>query len=39
MTKLATPKLTRLLLDATLKQQPPRHGGFRPRCATPTRAG
>ena len=31
MTKLATPKLTRLLLDATLKQQPPRHGGFRPK--------
>ena len=31
MTKLTTPKLTRLLLDATLKQQPPRHGGFRPK--------
>jgi len=31
MTKLATPKLTRLLLDATLKQQPPRHSGFRPK--------
>ena len=31
MTKLATPKLTRLLLDAVLKQQPPRHGGFRPK--------
>ena len=31
MTKLATPKLTHLLLDATLKQQPPRHGGFRPK--------
>ena len=31
MTKLATPKLTRLLLDAIIKQQPPRHGGFRPK--------
>ena len=31
MTKLATPKLTRLLLDAVLRQQPPRHGGFRPK--------
>ncbi|HMV16481.1 MAG TPA: ribosome biogenesis GTPase Der [Zoogloea sp.] len=31
MTKLATPKLTRLLLDAIVKQQPPRHGGFRPK--------
>ena len=31
MTKLATPKLTRLLLDATLNQQPPRHSGFRPK--------
>ena len=31
MTKLATPKLTRLLLDATLKQQPPRHSEFRPK--------
>ncbi len=31
MTKLATPKLTRLLLDAVIKQQPPRHGGYRPK--------
>lgn len=31
MTKLATPKLTRVLLDAVLKQQPPRHSGFRPK--------
>lgn len=31
MTKLSTPKLTRLLLDAVLRQQPPRHGGFRPK--------
>ncbi|MGL4408761.1 ribosome biogenesis GTPase Der [Zoogloea sp.] len=31
MTKLATPKLTRLLMDAVMRQQPPRHGGFRPK--------
>ena len=31
MTKLATPKLTRLLLDAIARQQPPRHSGFRPK--------
>ena len=31
MTKLATPKLTRLLLDAVARQQPPRHSGFRPK--------
>ncbi|MDD3353767.1 ribosome biogenesis GTPase Der [Zoogloea sp.] len=31
MTKLATPKLTRVLLDAVIRQQPPRHGGFRPK--------
>ncbi len=31
MTKLSTPKLTRLLLDTIIRQQPPRHGGFRPK--------
>ena len=31
MTKLSTPKLTRLLLDTIVRQQPPRHGGFRPK--------
>ena len=31
MTKLSTPKLTRLLLDAVARQQPPRHSGFRPK--------
>jgi GTP-binding protein len=31
MTKLATPKLTRVLLDAVQKQQPPRHGLSRPK--------
>jgi GTPase len=31
MTKLPTPKLTRVLLAALQKQQPPRHGNFRPK--------
>jgi GTP-binding protein len=31
MVKLATPKLTRVLLDAVQKQQPPRHGLSRPK--------
>jgi GTPase len=31
MAKLATPKLTRTLLDAIAKQQPPRQGIFRPK--------
>jgi len=31
MTKMSTPILTRLLLSATEKQQPPRHGIFRPK--------
>lgn len=31
MAKLATPKLTRALLDAVAKQAPPRHGAFRPK--------
>ncbi len=30
-TKLSTPKITRALLDAVMKQQPPRSGGGRPR--------
>ncbi|MEY2631974.1 MAG: ribosome biosis GTPase Der [Pseudomonadota bacterium] len=29
--KLATPKLTRVLMDAVAKQAPPRHGAFRPK--------
>ena len=31
MAKLATPRLTRTLLDAVSRQQPPRHGQFRPK--------
>jgi GTP-binding protein len=31
MVKLATPKLTRVLLDAVQKQAPPRHGNVRPK--------
>ncbi len=31
MSKLATPKLTRALLDAVARQQPARHGAFRPK--------
>lgn len=31
MIKLATPKLTRTLLDAVARQQPPRQGVFRPK--------
>lgn len=31
MAKLPTPKLTRVLLAAVQKQQPPRHGNFRPK--------
>lgn len=31
MAKLATPKLTRALLDAVARQQPARHGAFRPK--------
>ncbi|MCK6405217.1 MAG: ribosome biogenesis GTPase Der [Rhodocyclaceae bacterium] len=31
MAKLATPKLTRALLDAVARQAPPRHGAFRPK--------
>lgn len=31
MVKLATPKLTRVLLDAVHKQAPPRHGNVRPK--------
>jgi GTPase len=31
MTKLSTPKLTRVLQLAVQKQQPPRHGAFRPK--------
>ena len=31
MVKLATPKITRVLLDAVQKQQPPRHGLSRPK--------
>jgi GTP-binding protein len=31
MAKLPTPKLTRILLDAIAKQQPPRQGVFRPK--------
>ena len=31
MMKLPTPKLTRVLLAAVQKQQPPRHGNFRPK--------
>ena len=31
MAKLATPKLTRVLLDAVQKQAPPRHGNVRPK--------
>jgi len=31
MVKLATPKLTRVLLDAVRKQAPPRHGNVRPK--------
>jgi len=31
MAKLATPKLTRVLMDAVAKQTPPRHGLFRPK--------
>lgn len=31
MAKLSTPKLTRVLQDAVLKQNPPRHGAFRPK--------
>ena len=31
MVKLATPKITRVLLDAVQKQQPPRHGLTRPK--------
>ncbi|NTV09919.1 MAG: ribosome biogenesis GTPase Der [Zoogloea sp.] len=31
MTKLPTPKLTRVLQDALTKQQPPKHGVFRPK--------
>ncbi len=31
MVKLATPRITRVLLDAVLKQQPPRHGLSRPK--------
>lgn len=31
MAKLSTPKLTRVLIDAVTRQQPPRHGAFRPK--------
>ena len=31
MAKLSTPKLTRALIAATARQQPPRHGLFRPK--------
>ncbi len=31
MAKMATPKLTRVLLDAVARQAPPRHGAFRPK--------
>jgi GTP-binding protein len=31
MSKLPTPKLTRVLMAALAKQQPPRHGVFRPK--------
>ena len=31
MTKLSTPRLTRVLADAVAKQAPPKHGLFRPK--------
>ncbi len=31
MTKMATPRLTRVLADAVTKQAPPKHGVFRPK--------
>ncbi len=31
MAKMSTPRLTRTLLDAVSRQQPPRHGQFRPK--------
>jgi len=31
MAKMSTPRLTRTLLDAVSRQQPPRHGPFRPK--------
>ncbi|MDD5296876.1 MAG: ribosome biogenesis GTPase Der [Rhodocyclaceae bacterium] len=31
MVKLATPKLTRVLIDAVARQAPPKHGAFRPK--------
>ena len=38
MAKMSTPKLTRVLIAAVEKQQPPKWACSAPRCATPTRA-